>query len=272
MHMRYIPYHDNEEPPKLRGATDQVYGGDVFLNEEPPESYTSPGAMSLLAQRSVKDRIWVLLYETMKQNIREGRGEITIYNELHFYNLCKADLIKSKRDKYKAIKAALKKLVEDGDVVKVNIKGEPWKSRDEEPWFHYNMLTHASAMLDSKFGIMHNKTEKLEELVTKLYNLYYDNKPVTATEQGRLSEGECEKLAEDHDFLSHYNDFLSAVMQLINIFSRPDMLRPDAEKWAWGMVYPKISLTYLPGPSAVKKMWHDALTNDAIIEKFKKMK
>ncbi|MCL5732241.1 MAG: hypothetical protein M1285_02475 [Candidatus Thermoplasmatota archaeon] len=80
------------------------------------------------------------------------------------------DLIKSKKDKYKAIKAALKKLIEEGDVVKVNIRGEPWKLKDEEPWYHFRTSRANQELPDDYFTEQFKKMVEQDKLIIKLYN------------------------------------------------------------------------------------------------------
>ena len=135
-----------------------LYNPSSSENEN-PSVYEAPGALALLAGQSVKDRIWVFLYESLNRDIREGRKEISIFNEVDFYNICQGDLIKSKKDKYKPIKAALKKLIEEGDVVKVNIKGEPWKSRDEEPWYHFRTVITGRGLPDDYRSELNRETD-----------------------------------------------------------------------------------------------------------------
>ena len=131
----------------------------AFSDKEPPTVYEAPSTLAQLAGRSVKDRIWVFLHVRLEKDIQEGGKEISIFNEVNFYNICKGDLIKSKKDKYKPIKAALKRLIEEGDVVKVNIKGEPWKSRDEEPWYHFRTVITGRGLPDDYRSELNRETD-----------------------------------------------------------------------------------------------------------------
>ena len=64
-----------------------VYNPSSSENEN-PSVYEAPGALALLAGQSVKDRIWVFLYESLNRDIREGRKKVSIFNEVDFYNIC----------------------------------------------------------------------------------------------------------------------------------------------------------------------------------------
>jgi hypothetical protein len=46
---------------------------------------------------------------------------------------------------------------------------------------------------------------------------------------------------------------------LIDIFNRPDMNPSLEERWDRGMLWPKVSLTYLPGPSFWGKFSESAI-------------
>ena len=213
--------------------------------EDLPQVYEAPGALALMAGRSVKDRIWVFLYESMRRDISEGAKEVSIFNEVDFYNLCRGDLIKSKKDKYKSIKAALGKLIDQGDVVKVNIKGEPWTSRDEEPWYHFSMSTTSRGLSDDYLAERQFRMSiDQDKLIIKLYNRSFGTN--FTPEQ---YHGHDPKLLDQPHFL----DFIYAAHELIDIFNRTDMHISDKERVKLGMMYPKLTLTYLPGPSFMEK-------------------
>jgi hypothetical protein len=226
-----------------------VYNPSSSENEN-PSVYEAPGALALLAGQSVKDRIWVFLYESLNRDIREGRKEISIFNEVDFYNICQGDLIKSKKDKYKPIKAALKKLIEEGDIVKVNIRGDPWKSKDEEAWYHFRTSRANSGLPDDYFSEQYKKMVEQDKLIIKLYNRSFNTnfRPEQYHNFNIQSESLFERQGE------HFLDFIYAMHELIEIFNRPDIRLPFEERLERGMLWPKVTMTYLPGPSIVKKI------------------
>jgi hypothetical protein len=216
-----------------------------YNGKEPPTVYEAPGALALLAGQTVKDRIWVFLYESLNRDIQEGGKEISIFNEVDFYNVCKGDLIKSKRDKYKPIKAALKKLTEEGDVVKINIKGEPWKSRDEEPWYHFRTSRTKQGLPDDYLSGQYKKMLEQDKLIIKLYNRSFHTN--FTPEQYHTPHNRPQNVFDKQG--SHFLDFVYAMHELIEIFNRPDIGLPFEERLDRGMMWPKVSLTYLPGSS-----------------------
>ena len=226
-----------------------VYNPSSSENEN-PSVYEAPGALALLAGQSVKDRIWVFLYESLNRDIREGRKKISIFNEVDFYNICQGDLIKSKKDKYKPIKAALKKLIEEGDIVKVNIRGDPWKSKDEEAWYHFRTSRANSGLPDDYFSEQYKKMLEQDKLIIKLYNRSFNTnfRPEQYHNFNIQSESLFERQGE------HFLDFIYAMHELIEIFNRPDIRLPFEERLERGMLWPKVTMTYLPGPSIVKKI------------------
>ncbi len=229
-------------------------------NEELTMVYNAPGAIALMAGRSVKDRIWVFLHESMEEDIRDGRKGVSIFNEVDFYNICRGDLIKSKKDKYKPIKAALKKLIEEGDIVKVNIRGEPWKSRDEEPWYHFRTSGATQGLPGDYLNEQFKKMIEQDKLIIKLYNLVYggDFTPEQYHKAQLQSADAFIKRGE------HFPDFVYAVHELIDIFSRPDINVPFEERLERGMLWPKVTLAYLPGRSVMEKI------EESVIEEFLK--
>ena len=216
---------------------------------ETTTDYEAPSALALLSARSVKDRIWVFLYESLNRDVQEGGKRISIFNEVDFYNICRDDLIKSKKDKYKPIKAALKKLTEEGDVVKVNIKGDPWKSRDEEAWYHFRTSKTNQGLPDEYLLEQYKKNLDQEKLIIKLYNRSFnaDIKPEQYHHPNNRSENVYDKQWD------HFLDFMYAMHELIEIFNRPDIRLPFEERIDRGMIIPKVSLTYLPGPAFMEK-------------------
>ena len=62
-----------------------------YNDKEPPTVYEAPGTLAQLAGRSVKDRIWVFLHVWLEKDIQEGGKEISIFNEVDFYNICQGD-------------------------------------------------------------------------------------------------------------------------------------------------------------------------------------
>ena len=217
---------------------------------ENPSVYEAPGAMALLAGQTIKDRIWVFLYESLNRDIREGRKKVSIFNEVDFYNICQGDLIKSKKDKYKPIKAALKKLIEEGDIVKVNIRGDPWKSKDEEAWYHFRTSRANSGLPDDYFSEQYKKMVEQDKLIIKLYNRSFNTN--FRSEQYHNFNIQSESLFERRG--EHFLDFIYAMHELIEIFNRPDIRLPFEERLERGMLWPKVTMTYLPGPSIVKKI------------------
>lgn len=225
--------------------------------ELPNNIFEAPSEMDIRWGRTVKDRIWVALYQSMKSDIKNGRKYISIFNLVDFYNLCKGDLIKSKKDKYKSIKVALKKLIEEGDVVKVNRKGDPWKSKDEEPWYHFRTDMEKRNFPDDYWIWEYKKNIKQNKFITGLYNFSFGTNysPVDLDIFRSKTDG---TLYEDSGF-KHFLDFSVAVHSLIDIFSRPDMRRPVEEQLCWEMIVPKVSVTYLPGPAVAKEHLEKAL-------------
>jgi len=193
-----------------------------------------------VAGQSVKDRIWVFLYESLNRDIREGRKEISIFNEVDFYNICQGDLIKSKKDKYKPIKAALKKLIEEGDIVKVNIRGDPWKSKDEEAWYHFRTSRANSGLPDDYFSEQYKKMVEQDKLIIKLYNRSFNTnfRPEQYHNFNIQSESLFERQGE------HFLDFIYAMHELIEIFNRPNIRLPFEERLERGMLWPKVTMTY----------------------------
>lgn len=221
-----------------------------YGNIEPPTVYEAPGELALLAGRSVKDRIWVFLHEWLKKDIQEGGKELSIFNEVDFYNLCKGDLIKSKKDKYKPIKAALKKLIEEGDVIKVNRNGDPWESREEEPWYHFRISTTGQRLPEDYLSGQYKKMFEQDKLIIKLYNRSFNTN--FTPEQYHSFNIQSKKLFERQG--DHFIDFIYAMHELIEIFNRPDIRLPFEERLERGMMWPKVTMTYLPGPSFMKKI------------------
>ena len=220
--------------------------------------FEAPSAMDFRLGRSVKDRIWVALYQSMKSDIKNGRKYISIFNLVDFYNLCKGDLIKSKKDKYKSIKAALKKLIEEGDVVKVNRKGNPWKSKDEEPWYHFRTDMENTGFPDDYWIWEYKKNIKQNKFITGLYNLSFGTNYSPVDLDILRSKITDDMLYEDSGF-KHFLDFSIAVHSLIDIFRRPDMRRPVVEQICWGMIEPKVSVSYFPGPAATDEIYQEGL-------------
>lgn len=226
-----------------------------YGNIEPPTVYEAPGELALLAGRSVKDRIWVFLHEWLKKDIQEGGKELSIFNEVDFYNLCKGDLIKSKKDKYKPIKAALKKLIEEGDVIKVNRNGDPWESREEEPWYHFRISTTGQRLPEDYLSGQYKKMLEQDKLIIKLYNRSF-NANITP-EQYNSPRNRSEDLSNEKG--NHFFDFIWAMHELIEIFNRPDIRLPTEERLERGMMWPKVSLSYLPGPTFWEKSTESAI-------------
>lgn len=223
--------------------------------EKPSQiAFNEPSMLELLYGRSVKDRIWVFLKQSLENDSREEKKRITIHNEVEFYELCRGDLIKSKKDKYKPIKAALKKLIETGDVVKVNIKGDPWKSRDEEPWYHFRTGFKGIHVPDGYWYEERKKHEEITKLAVKIYNRQFgkDYSPGDFSGLSDESLSMAKEMAEsDADSFTHFLDFILAVNVLVDIFRRPEIQKPYVERFFSGMWYPKLTLTYLPGPEHV---------------------
>lgn len=186
----------------------------------------------------------------MRKDIKDRGNGISIFNEVDFYDICKGDLIKSKKDKYKAIKAALKKLIEEGDVVKVNIKGEPWTSRDEEPWYHFRTSRAQEGLPDDYLNEQFKKMIEQDKLIIKLYNRTFNTN--FTPEEYHNFHTEPENLYNERR--DHFSDFVYAVHELIDIFSRPDIQIPPEERMERGMLWPKVTLAYLPGPSSWEKI------------------
>ncbi len=231
------------------------------IEEELPNNiFEAPSAMDFRCERSVKDRILVALYQSMKSDIKNGRKYISIFNLVDFYNLCKGDLIKSKKDKYKSIKVALKKLIEEGDVVKVNRKGDPWKSKNEEPWYHFRTDIEKRNFPDDYWIREYIKNIKQNKFITGLYNLSFGTKysPVDLDILRRNTD-DILKQDSDYDSFKHFVDFSMAVHTLIDIFRRPDMHRPFVEQMCEGMIEPKVSVTYFPGPATMNEIYEEAL-------------
>ena len=238
--------------------------------EGPQNEFWIPSDMVFLYARSVKDRIWVFLQESLKRDIQEGKKYISIYNEVKFYEICKGDLIKSKKDKYKPIKAALKKLIEEGDVIKVNIKGEPWKSREEEPWYHFRTNLRGIRLPDEYVAEEKRKVIEEEKLALRLYNFIFNPK-YDFSESGRKKLRE-DKDEDGMDQTFHYLDFLDSVWQLVNIFRGPDMMVPVEERFKRGMMRPQITLSYLPGPNWLEEsIKEDVAFFDKLAEKLEKI-
>lgn len=230
-------------------------------NKENPEStFERVHDLDFLYARSVKDRIWSFLYLRLIKDIQEGGKYISIFNEVKFYEICKGDLIKSKKDKYKPIKASLKKLIEEGDVVKVNIKGEPWKSRDEEPWYHFRTDIRGLRLPDEYIAEEQRKLNEEEKLFVKMYNLAFKPKQEFTTSDLHLSKEDIKKLRNDNEgqsyaSLSHFLDFAWSCWELISIFRRPDLQVTPEERTERGMFRPHLTLEYFPGPNWVRD-WH----------------
>lgn len=219
--------------------------------EKPSQiAFNEPSMQELLYARSVKDRIWVFLKQSLENDLREEKKRITIHNEVEFYELCRGDLIKSKKDKYKPIKAALMKLIETGDVVKVNIKGDPWKSRDEEPWYHFRTGFKGIHVPDDFWYEEHKKHEEITKLAVKIYNRMF-GKNFSPDDYSGLS-GDSLSMAKEMTepyagSFTHFLDFIFAVNVLADIFRGPEMQKPYVERIFSGMWYPNLTLTYLPG-------------------------
>ena len=228
--------------------------------ELPNNIFEAPSAMDFMWGRSVKDRIWVALYQSMKSDIKNGRKYISIFNLVDFYNLCKGDLIRSKKDKYKSIKAALKKLIEEGYVVKVNREGGPWKSMDEEPWYHFRTDMENTRLPDDYWISEDKKNIKQDKFITALYNLSFGTRYSPADlDIPRMGADNKLKQDSDYDSYAHFADFNMAVHTLIDIFRRPDMRRPVVEQICWGMIEPKVSVSYFPGPAAMDEIYKEEL-------------
>jgi hypothetical protein len=224
--------------------------------------FDKPSDMDFLYARSVKDRIWVFLYESLNRDIQEGEKYISIYNEVKFYEICKGDLIKSKKDKYKPIKAALKKLIEEGDVIKVNIKGEPWKSREEEPWYHFRTDIKGLRLPDEYIAEEQRKLSEEEKLFVKLYNLAFKPKQDFTTSDLHSFKEDIQGLHHDNEGQSdasflHFLDFIWASWELISIFRRPDAKVSLEERFDKGMFRPHLTLEYFPGPNWFEDYWNE---------------
>ena len=226
-----------------------------YNDKEPPTVYEAPGTLAQLAGRSVKDRIWVFLHVWLEKDIQEGGKEISIFNEVDFYNICQGDLIKSKKDKYKPIKAALKKLIEEGDIVKINKRGDPWKSRDEEAWFHFRTSKTDRGLPDDYFSEQDKRMLEQDKLIIKLYNRSFNTN--FTPEQYHSFNIQSENLFERQG--EHFHDFIYAMHELIEIFNRPDIRLPFEERLERGMMWPKVTMTYLPGPSFMESTLKEAL-------------
>ena len=196
------------------------------------EKYSLSFAFAVSYGKTIKTRIWIFLHESMKESA--NYQELKIWNEYDFYDLCK-NLIKSKKDKFKNIHNALNQLLEDGDIVKVNRTGEPWHSREDEPWYCFNF---SEKFRDRTTDDMAGKKESGEDkLIRELYNKAFD-KDIAPDWKHEL------KLVP-----SHFMDFNYAVHELIRIFNRPDMSLSEEEKITKGKWYPKVRLTYMPEES-----------------------
>ena len=137
-------------------------------------------------------------------------------------------------------------------MVKVNIKGEPWKSRDEEPWYHFRTVITGRGLPDDYRSELNRKMVEQDKLIFKLYNQSFGTN-FTPEEYYKLA------IQQEDQKEGHLPDFVYAMHELIDIFNRPDIRLSFKERLDRGMFMPKVSLTYLPGPSFMESALKEVL-------------
>lgn len=151
------------------------------------------------------------------------------FNEYFFLESLCPDLITSKRDRFKSIRIALRKLTQNGDIVKeVNQYGEPV--------YHFK----ESGLYDlRKADTVETEGEKR---LRELYNAEFDW--IIPPTWKSLFRDPKRKTDIPETATLHFMEFMEAARKLIDIYKGPDKYMTMEERIKERKVFPKVQIYY----------------------------
>jgi hypothetical protein len=217
--------------------------GSVQATDRNFRKETSPEEIARLAGGTVKSRIWIFLSQSMYKDLEDHR-ELRTYTAPDLLEICKGDLITSKRNRYKNLNIALRELIREGYVVRVPAQDEMRYRFSSSNSLRINI----SKLMSKEPGPAEERHSlaETERYLRKIYNMSFgENMPADYSMHSSLSDSLPNDISET--VALHYRDFVCAALELVELFKRPEMYVTEEERMRNGMLDIRVNLSYLPG-------------------------